>query len=103
MSSFNDIIFSFSVACEDHSDADCICVVVMTHGHEHGKLAACDRGFEVSDVWSPFTADKCKSLAGKPKLFFIQVSTVHKLIGFLSVCFEQWFPRTTQREILSRA
>ncbi|XP_046401154.1 caspase-1-like [Ischnura elegans] len=62
----------YEAACEDHSDADCICIVVMTHGHEHGKLAAFDRGFEVSEVWSPFTADKCKSLAGKPKLFFIQ-------------------------------
>ncbi|XP_071450359.1 caspase-1-like [Hetaerina americana] len=60
------------VACEDHSDADCLCVVVMTHGHKNGELAAADLSFEVSDLWSPFTADKCKSLAGKPKLFFVQ-------------------------------
>ena len=26
----------------------------------------------LTQVWQPFTADRCPSLAGKPKLFFIQ-------------------------------
>ncbi|XP_011878424.1 PREDICTED: caspase-1-like [Vollenhovia emeryi] len=28
--------------------------------------------YQVDVLWKPFTADKCTSLAGKPKLFFIQ-------------------------------
>ncbi|KAG8225394.1 hypothetical protein J437_LFUL004594 [Ladona fulva] len=60
------------VSKEDHSEADCICICVMTHGHEGGKLSARDELFEVSDLWMPFTADRCPSLAGKPKLFFVQ-------------------------------
>ena len=58
---------------EDHSDADCIFVAVMTHGHL-GKLCASDKAYDRNLIWSGFTADKCKSLVGKPKLFFIQVS-----------------------------
>jgi caspase-like apoptosis-related cysteine protease len=62
------------VAAEDHSDADCIAVIVMTHG-ESGMLAPRDSNimYNVDLLWQPFTADKCPTLAGKPKLFFIQV------------------------------
>ena len=58
---------------EDHSDADCIFVAVLSHG-ELGTLYACDQMYKPDRIWSHFTADKCPSLAGKPKLFFIQVS-----------------------------
>ena len=30
-------------------------------------------------MWEPFTADKCPSLAGKPKLFFIQACQGSKM------------------------
>jgi caspase-like apoptosis-related cysteine protease len=62
------------VAAEDHSDADCIAVIVLTHG-EYGLLIPHDKyvKYEVDLLWKPFTADKCPTLAGKPKLFFIQV------------------------------
>jgi len=63
-----------SVAKEDHSDADCLLVTVMTHGLTSGLLAAYDCHYEVRKLWLPFTADKCLSLAGKPKIFIIQVS-----------------------------
>jgi hypothetical protein len=48
-------------------------VVVMSHGVEN-KIFAKDAGYEPEQLWQPFTADNCKSLLGKPKLFFIQVS-----------------------------
>jgi len=56
---------------EDHSDSDCILVTVMSHG-ELGILYACDQPYKPDRLWSHFAADKCPSLAGKPKLFFIQ-------------------------------
>ena len=58
---------------EDHSEADCIFVAVLSHG-ELGTLYASDQMYKPDRIWSHFTADKCPSLAGKPKLFFIQVS-----------------------------
>merc|ERR1719420_2408270 len=60
-----------SASMEDHSDADCIFVAVLSHG-ELGILYASDQPFKPDRLWSHFNAEKCPSLAGKPKLFFIQ-------------------------------
>jgi len=60
-----------SAALEDHGDADCILVTVLSHG-ELGILYASDQPYKPDRLWGHFTADKCRSLAGKPKLFFIQ-------------------------------
>jgi hypothetical protein len=48
-------------------------VVVLSHGNE-GILYGYDRPYQTQELWEPFTADRCEELAGKPKLFFIQVT-----------------------------
>jgi caspase-like apoptosis-related cysteine protease len=63
----------YSVAAEDHSDADCLLVTVLTHGERSQFLYAQDSLYSVENLWLPLTADKCLSLAGKPKIFIIQV------------------------------
>lgn len=60
-----------SASMEDHSDADCILVTVLSHG-ELGILYASDQPYKPDRLWSHFSADKCRTLAGKPKMFFIQ-------------------------------
>lgn len=45
---------------------------MMTHGDKNGILFTNDTSIYVNDLWSPFTGEKCPTLAGKPKLFFIQ-------------------------------
>ncbi len=50
-------------------------VVVLSHGNEN-ILYGYDRPYLTHQLWEPFTADRCEDLAGKPKLFFIQVSTL---------------------------
>ena len=45
----------------------------MSHGTEN-KIYARNARYDIEDLWEPFTADKCPGLAGKPKLFFIQVN-----------------------------
>jgi len=65
---------TYSVAKEDHSDADCLLVTVLTHGEITNFIYAYDCYYNVKELWVPFTADKCLSLAGKPKIFIIQVS-----------------------------
>lgn len=60
-------------AAEDHTDADCLIVVAMSHG-EAGFLHSFDFKYPVEMLWAHFTGDKCPTLIGKPKLFFIQVS-----------------------------
>ena len=56
---------------EDHSSADCLVVCVLTHG-DRGVLWGSDNRYPVEELYSHFTSDKCPSLAGKPKLFFVQ-------------------------------
>lgn len=70
------------LAAQDHSEADCLVVIIMTHG-ENGLLAPRDSHilYNVDLLWTPFTADKCLTLAGKPKLFFIQACRGKKLDG----------------------
>ena len=60
-----------SLSQEDHSDADCLIVCVLTHG-DKGFLWGRDSTYPVDELYSNFTSDKCPSLAGKPKLFFVQ-------------------------------
>jgi caspase 7 len=62
------ICFSFLSAHLQHI----FVVVVMTHGEEnllHGR----DKPYETHKVWELFTANKCPSLARKPKVFIFQV------------------------------
>lgn len=60
-----------NLALEDHSDADCILIAVLSHG-ELGILYASDNAYKPDKLWAPFNSEACPSLAGKPKLFFIQ-------------------------------
>lgn len=59
------------VSREDHTDNDCLVVVVMSHG-EHGILYARDNKYNVDSLWKNFLGNSCPSLIGKPKMFFIQ-------------------------------
>ncbi|XP_011168465.1 caspase-1 [Solenopsis invicta] len=66
------------VAEMDHSEHDCLVVAVLSHG-ELGLLYAHDAAYKADSLWHYFTADRCQSLAGKPKLFFIQACQGDKL------------------------
>lgn len=47
-------------------------MAVLSHG-EQGIIYAKDGAYKPDDhLWGRFTGDKCVTLAGKPKLFFIQ-------------------------------
>ncbi|XP_076459077.1 uncharacterized protein LOC143292555 [Babylonia areolata] len=56
----------------DHSQFDCFICCFLTHG-AHGALYGTN-GIQVPirDLTSPFRSQACPSLAGKPKLFFMQ-------------------------------
>nr|6PDQ_A Chain A, Ancestral Effector Caspase-3/6/7 [Homo sapiens]6PDQ_D Chain D, Ancestral Effector Caspase-3/6/7 [Homo sapiens] len=59
------------VSKEDHSDSDCFVCVLLSHGEE-GLVYGTDGKIEIQELTSLFKGDKCQSLVGKPKLFFIQ-------------------------------
>ncbi|XP_065370317.1 caspase-like isoform X2 [Calliphora vicina] len=61
-----------NVAAQDFSDSDCIAVTLLTHGEKGGFVHAKDEMYLLDLMFLNFTSDKCRTLAGKPKIFFIQ-------------------------------
>ncbi|XP_072274841.1 caspase-10-like isoform X2 [Pyxicephalus adspersus] len=58
---------------KDHSDRDCFVCCILTHGQSKAIFGTDNEPVNIkSSIVSPFSPSKCKSLAGKPKLFFIQ-------------------------------
>ncbi len=74
-----------SAARKDYTDSDCFLFILSTHGRFEGTLKpgavpaiydvveATDRQLPLPMLLDNFKASRCPSLAGKPKLFFIQV------------------------------
>ena len=57
----------------DHTNADCFVCCVLSHGDE-GVIYGCDGTLKVDDLIANFKPNAlATSLAGKPKIFFIQV------------------------------
>lgn len=62
-----------AVSREDHSDADCFVCVILSHGGD-GFVYGQDGIVNLSELVNMFKGDECKTLAGKPKMFFVQVA-----------------------------
>ncbi|KAL4231257.1 Caspase-3 [Mactra antiquata] len=68
----HDMVQAFaSAAAEDHSDADCFVGVILSHGDKDSVLGS-DGPVDLQDIFTFFKGNNCRSLVGKPKLFFIQ-------------------------------
>eukprot|EP00096_Caligus_rogercresseyi_P008848 TRINITY_DN2870_c0_g1_i2.p1 TRINITY_DN2870_c0_g1~~TRINITY_DN2870_c0_g1_i2.p1 ORF type:complete len:341 (+),score=91.76 TRINITY_DN2870_c0_g1_i2:254-1276(+) len=59
------------VANDDHSESDCLLMFVLSHG-ESGLIYAKDSAYKPERLWSYFNGKNCPTLAGKPKMIFIQ-------------------------------
>ncbi|XP_064535285.1 caspase-like [Drosophila montana] len=60
-----------SAVALNHRENDCILVALLTHGN-NDVVYAKDKYYKLEEIWEAFSADKCPSLAGKPKIFIIQ-------------------------------
>ncbi|KAA0183851.1 caspase-1-like [Hyalella azteca] len=58
-------------ALGDHSAYDCLVVFFLSHG-EDGVFYAQDAAFRHDELFDVFDSSNCPTLAGKPKIFFIQ-------------------------------
>uniref|UniRef100_A0A8C9SFG8 Caspase-3 n=2 Tax=Scleropages formosus TaxID=113540 RepID=A0A8C9SFG8_SCLFO len=61
----------YTVSQQDHSNAASFVCVLLSHGDE-GVLFGTDGAVELKTLTGYFRGDRCKTLVGKPKLFFIQ-------------------------------
>lgn len=60
------------VACEDHSAHDCFVLFIMSHGLEGLFFGSDGETLPYETVFDIFSNSSCRTLRGKPKLFFIQ-------------------------------
>lgn len=65
-------------AMEDHTDADCFVGVILSHG-ETDVVYGTDGPVELQDIFQHFKGHNCKTLVGKPKIFFIQACRGNQL------------------------
>nr|XP_026691379.1 caspase-3 [Ciona intestinalis] len=56
----------------NHSQYDCFACAILTHGEEDEMVYAKDDSMKLKTLISRVSATECPSLAGKPKLFFVQ-------------------------------
>ncbi|XP_010901016.2 caspase-3 isoform X1 [Esox lucius] len=68
------------VSQEDHSQSASFVCVLLSHG-EDGVLYGTDGIVQLKKLTSLFKGDCCKTLVGKPKLFFIQACRGSELDG----------------------
>lgn len=60
------------LSSRDHSQVDCLVCCVLSHGEEGSVCGVDDSVVKISELMDPFDGLKCRSLADKPKIFFIQ-------------------------------
>ncbi|XP_065696991.1 caspase-8-like [Patagioenas fasciata] len=58
--------------CEDHKDRDCFVCCVLSHGKKGIIYGVDGQEVPIRELTMSFTGHNCPSLAGKPKVFFIQ-------------------------------
>ncbi|NXX81167.1 CASP8 protein, partial [Urocolius indicus] len=57
---------------KDHSNMDCFVCFILSHGKKDKIIGVDGELVNIKDLLSFFSGSNCPSLAGKPKLFFIQ-------------------------------
>jgi len=57
----------------NHADSDCLAVIILSHGSEGVVFGRDGQTISIDQLVQPLKGTGCKSLVGKPKLFFIQV------------------------------
>ena len=60
------------IAFKDHTAYDCLVCCVLTHGVLGHVYGSDGRIVRIQQLTRCFSSSRCPSLAGKPKLFFIQ-------------------------------
>ncbi|XP_041354906.1 caspase-3-like [Gigantopelta aegis] len=69
----NEVVMTAKhMSLNDHSHFDCFVCCILSHGTQGSVYGVNHVAVPISDVLSQFRSRACHTLAGKPKLFFIQ-------------------------------
>ncbi|NWW79622.1 CASP8 protein, partial [Climacteris rufus] len=78
--------------CEDHEDKDCFVCCILSHGKKGIIYGVDGQEVPIRELTASFTVQNCNSLAGKPKVFFIQAcqgDALHKGVSIETDSGEQ--------------
>ncbi|XP_037911023.1 caspase-1 isoform X2 [Hermetia illucens] len=101
VSVYNDLTFDEvtntleKAAQQDYSNVNCLCITLLSHGLP-GQVFASDTYYPVEFLWDRFLGDKCPTLVGKPKLFFIQACRGTNLDAGVNIMFRSMPTETAQ-------
>ena len=68
-----------SVAREDHTNNDCFMCAILSHG-DLGVVYGTDGIIQLDILVNPFKGRQCPTLAGKAKVFILQVRSRFSII-----------------------
>ncbi|XP_068101259.1 caspase-8-like [Hyperolius riggenbachi] len=60
------------IQARDHTERDCLVCCFLTHGESKAIFGTDNEVISIDEILSYFSSRNCQTLAGKPKLFFIQ-------------------------------
>ena len=72
-------------ARSNHSTFDCLVIAILSHGVEGGILGTDEGLVRIEDIINQFSGLNCPTMAGKPKLFFLQACRGGKLTIRISI------------------
>lgn len=58
--------------CMDHNNKDCFVCCILSHGKKGIIYGVDGQEVPIQELTTSFTGQNCQSLAGKPKVFFVQ-------------------------------
>jgi len=91
--------FPLLVQKEDHRNADCLLIIILTYGGDNTLFLSDRVQFPVHCLWTEyFEADKCLTLAAKPKIFLVQVRYV-----YLKLTIKKYLERIVSDKALSES
>ena len=67
----------YDVSKRNHSKFNALVVCILSHGDEQTVYGVDENKIPIRNLTANFHSSKCRSLAGKPKLFFIQARQGH--------------------------
>ncbi|XP_060573497.1 caspase-3-like [Ruditapes philippinarum] len=65
----------------DHTQMDCFVCCILSHGKKDEVVCCDNECVNIENITSYFRATDCRSLAGKPKIFFFQACQGSKRMG----------------------
>lgn len=73
------------LSLRDHSQSGCFVCFVLSHGKSNEVYGIDNMPVAIEEILSVFKANQCPTLAGKPKLLFLQACQGERSMRYVTV------------------